>query len=520
MSTQKLPIGIQTFSKIISEGYVYVDKTAYLIPLVRDGGYYFLSRPRRFGKSLLLSTLEAYYQGRRDLFSGLALGGMTDDWEPHPVLHLDLNVGVYDCVDGLLSVLNSYLERWESLYGDRKRDRDVSERFGHIISSACEKTGKKVAILIDEYDKPLLNAFGNESLASELRKILKSFYANLKTMDQYIEIAVITGVARFSKVSVFSDLNNLRDISFEDNFAAICGVTSEELDQYFPDRIQAIADKSGRSFPEIREELRDNYDGYHFAKQSPDIYNPFSLLSAFAAMEIGKYWFRTGTPTYLVRLIENSDLNLPELAPCEIDRDELESAGILAGDPIPAFYQTGYLTIKKYEDDIDTYILDYPNKEVKEGFLKFLIPYYLTKSTGDIAKRFNIGKFVRDVREGKIESFMLSLDSLIAGIPYSKQKTVEDHFQTAIYLLFTLMGYLTRMEDRTSNGRMDLTVETDRFIYLFEFKIDRSAQIALTQIRDKGYWRKFLSSGKEIYLIGANFSTQTRTLSDYLIEQV
>lgn len=519
MSTDIYPVGIQTFSEIRERGFVYVDKTEFIYKLF-SGKYYFLSRPRRFGKSVLLSTLEAYYQGRRDLFRGLAIDSLTDVWEERPVLRLDLNSGIYDSVEGLLSELNRYLEMWESIYGDEKKDRNVSERFGYVITRACELTGKRVAILIDEYDKPLLNAFGNEELAREFRTILKAFYSNLKTCDRYIEIAMITGVARFSKVSVFSDLNNLRDISFEDEFAAICGITAEEIDRYFESGIQAIADRKGKSYDEVRDALRESYDGYHFAKVSPDIYNPFSLLNAFAAREIGKYWFRTGTPTYLVRLLEKADLNLPTLVPYEIDGDELEAAGILAEDPIPAFYQTGYLTIKEYLPRYETYVLDYPNKEVKEGFLKFLVPYYLAKTTADTEKRFNVSKFVRDVRDGKIESFMKSLDSLIAGVPYSTTKSAEDHFQTAIYLLFTLMGYLTRTEERTANGRIDLTVETDRYVYLFEFKIDKSARVAMDQIRGREYWRKFLSSGKEIYLVGANFNTRTRTLdSDYLIER-
>lgn len=362
------PVGIQDFAKLREKGFVYVDKTAALFPLIEKGGFFFLSRPRRFGKSLMISTLEAYYNGRRDLFKGLALESLTDEWDPRPVFHLDLNNGLYETTEGLMSILNYNLEVWENSYGVDKKDRNVAERFAHVIRSAYERTGRKVAILIDEYDKPLLNAFGKEELASAFRTILKSFYSNLKTMDRYIEIGMITGVARFSKVSIFSDLNNLRDISFDEEFAGICGITYDELLLYFQDGIRSLSEKQGKSLDEILRELRDNYDGYHFADVSPDVYNPFSLMSVFAARKIGNYWFKSGTPTYLVKLLERVNLNLPDLVPWEIDKDELESAGILSGDPIPAFYQSGYLTIKGYDREFDTYILDYPNREVKRGF--------------------------------------------------------------------------------------------------------------------------------------------------------
>lgn len=518
MSQNIYPVGIQDFAKLREKGLVYVDKTASLYPLIEKGGFFFLSRPRRFGKSLMISTLEAYYEGRRDLFKGLALDKLTDIWDPRPVLHLDLNNGLYSDIEGLLSILNYNLDKWEQRYVDEKCGENVSERFSHIIRSAFEKTGRKVAILIDEYDKPLLSAFGNETLASELRTILKSFYSNLKTMDRYIEIAVVTGVARFSQVSIFSDLNNLRDISFDDNFASICGVTSEELTEYFEDGIRALAEKNGKETTKIIAELKENYDGYHFAEQSPDIYNPFSLMNVFAANKIGSYWFKSATPSYLVKLIEKTELNLPDLVPWEIDRDELESAGILSGDPIPAFYQTGYLTIKSYDDQFETYTLDYPNREVKQGFIKFLVPYYLSKTTGDNKNSFNLKKFVDEVNQGRVEDFMKSLESLIANIPYSEKGTGEDHFRTAIYMLFTLMGYYARMEERVASGRMDLAVETDRYVYIFEFKIDRSAAEAIAQIRERRYWAKYQSSAKQIYLIGANFNTKSRHLDSYLIE--
>lgn len=513
----KYPIGLQSFAKLREDGFLYVDKTEYIYELLK-GKYYFLSRPRRFGKSLLLSTIEAYYQGRRDLFKGLALDSLTDDWDPHPVLHLDLTGREYRDRQSLEEELNAHLECWEMAYDCAKPDRAPEERFGNVIRSAFENTGKNVVVLIDEYDKPLLKALSDEALADEYRSLLKGFYSNLKKMDEYIEMAVITGVARFSKVSIFSDINHLRDISFEEKFAGICGITSDELDRYFQPGIEQFAEKKGLTPEALREELRNYYDGYHFATVSPDIYNPFSLVNAFAKLEFSDAWFEWGTPTYLVELIKREQWLLSDVAPVEIERQQLQNAGILTDDPIPPLYQTGYLTIKDHDPVFDTYTLDYPNREVRNGFLNFLVPYYI-KSTGG-SGRFSLKKFVVAVQSGDIESFMKQLDSMIAGIPYSEKGAPEAHFQNAAYLLFTLMGQYVRVEDRTSDGRIDLTVETPRFVYIFEFKVDSTPEAAMEQILTKKYWLKFATSGKEIRLIGANFDSSTRRLSGYLIQTV
>ncbi len=513
----KYPVGIQSFPEIIQRGYLYVDKTAY-IHLLRKGKYYFLSRPRRFGKSLLMSTIEAYYQGRRDLFKGLALDYLTDDWEPHPVLHLDLNSREYKDRAALEAELNAHLERWEAQYECAKPDRRPEERFSNVIRNAFEKTGRKVVILIDEYDKPLLNAVNDDELSDSYRSLLKAFYGNLKSMDYYIELALLTGVARFSKVSIFSDLNNLRDISFEEKFAGICGITSEELDACFSDGISQLAQKEGKTREETRELLRLNYDGYHFSEVSPDIYNPFSLMSVFAKMRVGPYWFENGTPTHLIRLIEREQWLLRDLAPIEIEASALESAGIQSADPIPSLYQTGYLTIKDYDRVFRTYTLDYPNLEVRHGFMSFLVPYYI-KPSGQPGT-FSIKRFVDALTSGETETFMKLLESMLAGVPYSEKGSAEAHFQNAAYILFMLMGQYVRIEDRTSDGRIDLTVEAPRYVYIFEFKVDSSADEAMRQIHEKKYWLKHLPAGKQIILIGANFDTKTRRLNGYLEERV
>ncbi|MDE6296326.1 MAG: ATP-binding protein, partial [Muribaculaceae bacterium] len=333
----------------------------------------------------------------------------------------------------------------------------------------------------------------------------------------FIELAFLTGVARFSKVSIFSDLNNLRDISFEEEFAGICGITSEELDSYFQEGIKQLSEKEGKSTEEIRESLRRNYDGYHFADISPDIYNPFSLVNVFAKRRLGAYWFESGTPTYLVKLIEREQWMLKDIAPFEIDANTLESAGVLSSDPIPVLYQTGYLTIKDYDRDFNTYTLDYPNQEVRDGFLSFLIPYYI-KPEGQ-PSRFSLKKFVIALTSGDVDGFMELMQSMLAGIPYSEKGSAEAHFQNAAYILFSLMGQYVGIEERTSDGRIDLTVETTKYIYIFEFKINSTAEEALKQIHEKEYWLKFLPSEKDIYLIGADFNTQTRRMSKYLIEK-
>ena len=524
MNTEiKYPVGIQNFSKIREYGFLYVDKTASMFPIIKQGGYYFLSRPRRFGKSLLLSTLEAFYKGRHDLFKGLAIDSLTDDWTPHPVLHLDLNYGSYRSPQDLDEILDDHLRIWESEFGQvnsESEDKVVSPsiRFNRIIRNAFEKTGRKVVILVDEYDKPLLNTIHDPELSDLYRSQLKAFYSNLKTMDPYIELAILTGVARFSKVSIFSDLNNLNDISFDKRFAAICGITADELDEYFSEGIRNMAEEMALSPLEVRELLRKRYDGYHFSEVSPDIYNPFSLVNAFSKNAMDDYWFASGTPSYLVSLIRNGRIQPREIAPITIDREKLITAGLLNANPIPAFYQSGYLTIKGFDMEFNEFILDYPNEEVKRGFLDFLLDSYFPQIEN--RRGFSIPDFVRDVRAGKPEAFMKRMESLIAAIPYNGKGSAEDHFQNAVYLLFNLMGFYAKMEDRTSDGRIDLQVESHDCIFIFEFKIDSSARVAMDQILEKRYWLRENAGNRRIFLIGANFDTKTRRLTETLIEKV
>lgn len=379
---------------------------------------------------------------------------------------------------------------------------------------------KKVVILVDEYDKPLLNAIDSEELIDDYKSTLKAFYGVMKTMDDYIQFAMLTGVARFSRISIFSDLNNLKDISFEDKFASICGITNRELYTYFQAGIEELSEKYGNTSGEISELLRKKYDGYHFSEGLKDVFNPYSLINVFSSIQLGSYWSMSGTPSYLMKLIKNGEWKMWDLTPYEIDAYKLKSAGILSHELAPTLYQSGYLTISGYDRVFNTFTLDYPNDEVKESFFAILETLYADKAKLD--REFNVKRFVTEVHKGKAEDFMHRLGSFIAGIPYPDNDPVpETYFQNAVYTLFTLMGFYTQIEDRTCNGRIDADISTQDYIYILEIKIDSSSQDAMYQIRKKQYWKKFMSSGKKVFLIGANFNSKTRCLdNDTLIEEV
>lgn len=441
------------------------------------------------------------------------------DWNRHPILHVDLNTGEYWDENGVTERLNSFLSDWEKMYDSPATTTSPSIRFGNVIKAAYEKTGKKVVILIDEYDKPMLNVIDDEPLADRFREILKAFYGNLKSMDRYIEFAMLTGVARFSKVSIFSDLNNLRDISFEPQFSDICGITTDELETYFGAGLDRLASANGLTRQETMDKLKICYDGYHFSRTLTDIYNPFSIVSVFASETFDNYWFKSGTPTYITKLINLRQLQVKEISGYRVKASRLSSEGIMSKDPIPALYQSGYITISDYLPRFEQYRLDYPNREVKESFLEFLLPSY--SGLAESESEFVISQFVEEVTNGRVEKFMKRLSTLVAKVPYGNAPVApEDHFQNIIYLIFTLMGFYADIENRTSNGRIDLTVETDSFVFIFEFKIDSSARAALDQILEKEYWKPYALSDKTIYLIGADFNSDQKILSDYVIEEV
>lgn len=512
----KYPIGIQDFVKLRKGEYVYIDKTALIHQLVSTGTYYFLSRPRRFGKSLLMSSIEAYFMGKRELFKGLAMEKLETEWTEYPVLHLDLNTAKYDCVEALTSVLNDVLTYWESLYGTSPTEVTPELRFKGLVRRAYETTGRSVVILVDEYDKPMLQAIGNETLQDEYRNILKAFYSVLKTQDRYIKFAFLTGVTKFGKVSVFSDLNNLEDISMIEAYTSICGITDDELHTVFDAEVAELASKCGLTKVECYDKLRTDYDGYHFRQNSEGVYNPFSLLNTLKNRSFGSYWFETGTPSFLVHLLKQSGYNLNDLQSEVVSPDVLNSINSMSNNPIPVIYQSGYLTIKDYDSRFGLYSLGFPNREVEMGFIKYLLPFYT--SLGENKSEFTIYQFVKDVENGKPEAFMERLQSMFSDSDYQITGNMEKYFQNSMYLVFKMMGFFTDVERNTSRGRMDILLKTKDYIYILELKLDKSADEALCQINDKGYAEPFKSDGRHIYKIGVNFSTETRSIDGWKIE--
>lgn len=511
------PIGRQNFENLRNEGFVYVDKTALIYKLVKEGNIYFLSRPRRFGKSLLLSTLEAYFTGKKELFTGLAIEQLEKDWHKYPVLHLDLNAKKFDKVEDLYDILNAQLHYYEELYGNKAVDTSIEGRFRAVIRAAKEKTGHNVVVLIDEYDKPILQTIGNEPLQEEFRNMLKAFYGVLKSADADLKFALLTGVTKFAKVSVFSDLNNLKDISMSPHFHNICGITDEELHTVFDQEIQELATANKQTKEEAYNRLKRTYDGYHFTHDTQGLYNPFSILWTLSERRYGSYWFSTGTPTYLVELIKKANFNIEELSDYEASEEQLNSVHVDGIDPIPVLYQSGYLTIKDFDEEFRLYTLNYPNEEVKSGFVNFLLPFY-TKIQATQTTTI-ISKFVTSVRKGKAQEFMQQLQSLMAGTPYELIKDLENHYQNVIYIITKLMGLYVQAEYRTSNGRIDLLIGTNDYIYIIELKFNSTAEAALAQITEKGYALPFATDGRQIFKIGANVDKNTRNITDWIINQ-
>ena len=514
---RKLPIGIQTFSDIRTQGYLYVDKTALVWQIANSGKPYFLSRPRRFGKSLLLSTFEAYFEGRKDLFEGLAIEQLEEKWEKHPVLHLDLNARKYEHPEDLVAMLNQYLEKWEARFGDEKKGRAPEERFEYVIRRAYEQTGKGVVVLVDEYDKPLLQCLHNEELLEAYRFMLKAFYGVLKSADKYLRFAFLTGVTKFSQVSVFSDLNQLNDISLDYDSGTLCGITHEELVNTFSPEIEMLAKANGLSNEEAIEQMTQQYDGYHFHPYADGVYNPFSVLNAFYKKEFGNYWFQTGTPTFLVKSLLKSDYDLRTLM------DGVETPAINFSEyradtdnPIPLIYQSGYLTIKEYDKRFKTYKLGFPNDEVRYGFLNFLVPFY-TPITDD-KKNFYIGQFIKELEQGEVDAFMQRFEAFFADFPYELNDKTERHYQVVVYLIFKLMGQFTQAEVRSAKGRADAIVQTPKYIYVFEFKLNGTAEDALQQINDKGYAVPFQADGRQVVKVGVEFSAEARNVSRWLVD--
>ena len=510
------PIGIQNFEKLREGGYTYIDKTAQIYKLATLGTYYFLSRPRRFGKSLLISTMDAYFSGKKELFKGLAMEQLEKDWIEYPVLHLDLNTGRYIKPEDLDVVLDQHLNNWEAHYGVVRKYDDSSARMNDIIDAAFSKTGRKVVILIDEYDKPIVNNLDNESLADYYRKTLQGFYSVLKAKDGQIKFGFLTGVSKIGKLSVFSALNNLKDISMVKDYADICGLSEKELHDNFDESVSELGDSNDLSKDESYLKLKKMYDGYHFTHNSVGVYNPFSLLNAFSDREFKEYWFETGTPTLLVNVMKKTSFDVTTLSDnVVVSVEDLSGMQDIINRPIPLFFQTGYLTIKDYDKEFNIYTLGFPNDEVKNGFLKFIFSYYVPVNPAE--GNTTTYRLATALRSGKPDNFMRTLEALFANTTYQIQGDSEKNFQYAMYIIMELLGEYVQAERSTSNGRIDLLLQTKDYIYIVELKIDNTTDAALQQIEEKGYAKPFVSDPRKIFKIGVSFSTANRRIEEWKV---
>ena len=534
--SRKIPIGIQSFEDLRRKNFLYVDKTLYAFKLANLGKVYFLSRPRRFGKSLFLSTLKAYFLGQKELFKGLYIEKAEEKraeiekneaWGEYPVFYLDFNVGRYDLDGALAESLDYFLKKEEKIYRLKNEGDSFGKRFQSLIETAYNKTGKQAVILVDEYDKPLLQTMGvNEALNEEYRNTLKAFYSVIKTCDQYIRFAFLTGVTKFSKVSISSDLNNLQDISMLNDYAEICGLTQAEIEKTFKPEIERLAKNTKNSYDKMLEELKKRYDGYKFSVLGESVYNPFSILNTFNSGELKNYWFATGTPTFLVNYLKDAHYNIPDLdGKVELDESMLNEYRADAKDPIPILFQSGYLTIKEYIEEVNMYRLGFPNDEVRYSFLENLVPAYSSLRPDETG--VSIWKFVEDIRAGNVDDFMDRMQAIIAGVPYNnlpkdKLKLREQNYQTAVYLIFKLMGQFVQTEIHCAKGRADCIVHTKDSIYIFEFKLMSAgtAEDAIVQIKENGYAAQFKTSSKKIILIGSSFNEEERTIGEWKTEEL
>jgi hypothetical protein len=516
VNLRKLPIGIQDFEKLRTNGFLYADKTAYIYRLAVESAPYFLGRPRRFGKSLLLSTLKAYFLGKKELFEGLAIAELEKDWMEYPVFHLDMNLESYTGLASLESAIGSNLRPLENRWGKDLEEDTPSARFAGLIRRAYEQTGKKVVVLIDEYDKPLINTMEEPALHDAMRKALKGFYGVLKSADAYLRFVMLTGVTKFSQVSIFSDLNHLKDISLDEKYAGICGISESELVNIFEPELRELADKTEASYEEILAEMKKRYDGYHFSKDGDGMYNPFSVLNTFSSMDFRDYWFKTGTPTFLVNRLKRDNFDIRNLdGDVTVPARSITDYRVDGNDPVPILYQSGYLTIKGYDKEFDEYTLGFPNGEVEYGFLYELLPAYAPQ---DMRGDFSVGRFIEDLRAGNVDGFMTRLRAFFADIPYELNDKTERHYQTVFYLVFKLMGQFVETEQRSAAGRADAVVTTADTVYVFEFKLsgNASAEDALKQIDDKGYLIPFTAGSRNLVKIGAEFNVAERTLSRWV----
>ena len=514
---RKYPIGIQTFSEIRERNYLYIDKTQYLVDFIDKGyKYVFLSRPRRFGKSLFASMIHAYYEGRKDLFEGLAMGEYEKDWVKHPVLHFDMSAAKHMDKDMLERYLADMLTDQEAVFGYKSEKQDPNIRLKDLVVTANRLTGRKVVLIIDEYDAPLLDVVHEELNLVALRRAMQNFYSPIKSLDPYLEFVFLTGITKFAQLSIFSELNNLFNISMYDKYSAICGISSEELHtQMLPD-VERLAEHLHLSVDETFERLKRKYDGYHFSKNSEDVYNPFSLIKALASGDISDYWFDSGTPTYIIKLLQKYNVGLRDLTGQDAGVSDFDVSPENMTTALPLLYQSGYLTIKHYEPMIDLYTLGYPNEEVRTGMVRSLAANYLTPAEGTNSS-FVI-KFVKAVIADDMEQALTLMRAYLAGVSYRLSNKTERDVQTIFYLVFSLIGSFIKVEEESAHGRADVVITLPSVVYVMELKFDGSADTALRQIDEKGYLIPYTADGKRLVKVGVNYSSEERTITEWRIE--
>ena len=512
------PVGIQTFEKIREGNYLYVDKTKYIVDFRKKKmSYVFLSRPRRFGKSLFASTLQAYFEGRRELFDGLAIADYEKEWIKHPVLHFDMSTAKHMDMSGLLSELNLKLLQYEKIYGREEGAENPNQRLECLVKRAYEQTGQKVVLIIDEYDAPLLDVVHEKDNLQSLRLVMQNFYSPIKSLDPFFEFVFITGITKFSQLSIFSELNNLENISMFDQYSAICGISKTELTTAMKPDVEGLGKALGLTYDECLEELRRYYDGYHFSNHSEDVFNPFSLIRALNGQQIDSYWFGSGTPSYLIKSLQKYHVNVMDIEMKGVSVDDFDVSPEQMTSALPLLYQSGYLTIKKYSSITKSYQLGYPNMEVKVGMLKSLAPNYLSPVSVD--NNGLVAEFIELLYDEDVEGAMVRLRAYLSSISNRLSNKNERDFQTVFYLIFNLMGALIRVEEDSAIGRADAVLHLPTAIYVFELKYDGSATDALRQIDEKGYLIPYSAEGKRLVKVGVNYDSEQRTISDWIIKE-
>ncbi len=513
---KRYPIGIQTFSNIREGDYLYIDKTEYVYRMASsDAKYIFLSRPRRFGKSLLTSTLESYFSGRKDLFKGLAIEKLEKEWTKYPVLHFDMSTAKYAEKADLESELNLKLVQYEEVYGKKEDERNFNQRLQGLIKRAYEQTGQKVVVLIDEYDAPLLDVVHEEKNLPILRSVMRNFYSPLKACDGYLRFVFITGITKFSQLSIFSELNNIKNISMDEAYAAVCGITEEEMRTQMDNDLSLFAEKLKLSKDEVLSKLKNNYDGYHFVWPSPDIYNPFSLLNAFADGKLNSYWFGSGTPTYLIEMLRKYHVSPQHIGSREAMASSFDAPTERMTDITPLLYQSGYVTIKDYDEAVELYTLDIPNKEVRIGLMKSLLPNYLHQYTTDGLT--TVARLYRCVLRDDMDGALCLLQTFLSTVPYCDHTDYEGHYQQMLYVIFSILGMYTDVEVRTPRGRVDIVLRGPRTLYIMELKLDKDADVAMNQIDLKQYPERFRLYHLPIVKVGISFDSEGHTLKEWNI---